>query len=56
MTVYRVQLIHRLYDWDCVLKFAAPDSKTARTWAIQKMAEPDKWIVIKAGKKPVAEV
>jgi hypothetical protein len=50
MTTYRIKLIHRLYDWDAVLKFNAPDAKTARKWALQKMAEPDKWIVVKAGK------
>lgn len=48
MRVYEVKLIHRLHDWDAILKYAAPDAKTARKWALRKMATPPDWLITRA--------
>lgn len=45
--LYRVKLIHTLYDWDCEFTYEAPDARTARKWALVKLAD-NRWIVISA--------
>lgn len=46
--VYIVELIHRIHDWNATLTFEAPDSKTARKWALRKMGSPGYWLATKA--------
>lgn len=49
---YQVDLIHRVHDWDASLKFMAPDARTARRWALRKMAEPAAWVDVRAASTP----
>lgn len=46
--LYEVKLVHRLHDWDATLKYAAPSAKTARSWALGKMANPRDWLIVSA--------
>lgn len=46
--LYNVHCIHRRNDWDATFEFKAPDAKTARKWALNKLAEADMWIVVRA--------
>ena len=46
--IYEVTLIHRTHDWDATLKYEAPNARTARTWALRKMAAPRDWLIVGA--------
>lgn len=46
--VYEVKLIHRLWDWDATLRFAADTAKNARKFALLKMADQDQWLIVSA--------
>lgn len=48
MKLYSIILIHRLHDWDASFKFQAPNARTARRWALAKLAMPGDWLVVKA--------
>ena len=45
---YKVSIIHRVYDWDSSFTMQAPDAKTARKWAMLKLAHPHMWLAVKA--------
>lgn len=47
-TKYKVKLIHRYNDWDATLQYLAPTAPTARKWALNKMSNPDDWIIVSA--------
>lgn len=46
--LFTIRMIHRLYDWDATLTFEAPSHRTARAWALVKMATPSDWLVVSA--------
>lgn len=46
--LYEVKLIHKTHDWDAGFTYEAPDAKTARKWAMTKLAVPADWLIISA--------
>lgn len=48
MRLYRVEFIHKMHDWNASFEFAAPNARTAATWARAKLASPADWLKTKA--------
>lgn len=46
--LYRVELIHKVFDWDASFTFSARNARDARMFALAKLAMPGAWIVTRA--------
>lgn len=48
MKLYKIDLIHKTWDWDASFQFQAPDARRARLWVLLKLVNPGSWLVVRA--------